>query len=220
MPTAKPSSPRSSILRRGRQLLRACALVALGVVGAQASAAVMYTYTGKPFENASGIFSTSDFMLFKFVLNTPVAASQTGVIVAPLSWELSVGAWSISSATSGVMILGASQLTTDAAGNIDAACFSGFTPVGAFNIQSGDTVGDLLPLTSCSIAAAGPREEVAAGTLGSLGQGSSDFNSGSWTMAAVVDPDPNPMPLPGSLAMAALALWAAGRTARRAATTA
>jgi hypothetical protein len=211
MPTAS-----HSLARRSQRLLRAGALAALAVFGAQASADVIYTYTGKPFETASGIFSTSDSLLFKFVLGAPVAASQLGATVAPLSWELTVGAWSISSATPGA-ILSSSQLSTDAMGNIDAACFSAFTPIGAFSIQAGDTVGDFLVLTTCSLPFAGPQENVVAGDRGSNGSGFSDFNSGTWVVATVVDP--NPVPLPGTLALAALALLAAvGVQSRRSST--
>lgn len=210
MSNAKSVSRLAVPVRRGRRLLKIAVLLALGAFGAQAPAAVIYTYTGKPFEVASGGFTTADHLVFSFTLNQALAASQTSVI-APLSWELSVGAWSISSATPGA-ILGSSHVSSDALGMVDAACFSAFTSAGGFNLQAGDSPGEFLTLVTCSNPAAGPLESVVANNLGS---GSSDLNTGSWTMAQVVDPDPDPdpnsVPAPGALALAALALLACGR---------
>lgn len=217
MPTHVRASRVPFLVRRGRQLLRVGALLALGAVGAPAMAAVIYTYTGKPFEVASGIFTTADKLVFSFTLNAALAPSQLGVNLSPLSWQVSAGTWSLDSSTPGAL-LGAAQVSTDAQGLVRVACFSGGSSAGGFNLQAGPTVGDFLVMTSCSIPQAGPLEAVVAGTAGTA---SSDFNSGTWTLAPVVvpDPDPNPnpngVPAPGALALAALALLVAGAQRHR-----
>lgn len=198
-----------SLRAAGRSLLAAAAL---WVFAAPVSAAVIYTYTGKPFETASGSLTTADRLVFSFTLANLLPNSQSGLVVAPLSWQASAGAWSVSSTTLGAT-LWVAQLNTDAAGSVVAACFSVGTPQGGFGLQAGSTVGDFLTLTQCNLPAAGPREEVALPG----GSGFSDFNSGTWTVERVVDPQP--MPLPGALALAAVALMSAGANLRRHAAT-
>ncbi|MBN8505754.1 MAG: hypothetical protein J0L58_14905 [Burkholderiales bacterium] len=196
-----------SLRTTGRSLLAAAAL---WVCAAPVSAAVIYTYTGKPFESASGTLTTSDRLVFSFTLANLLPASQTGFIASPLSWQVSAGAWSASSSSIGA-ILSAHQVTTDALGMVQTACFSGFVPAsGGFNIQSGNTALEFLSLTSCNNPAAGPLEGVATALFGSA---SSDFNSGTWTVERVVDPQP--MPLPGALTLVAVALLGAGANLRR-----
>jgi hypothetical protein len=96
-----------------------------------ARADVLYTFRGSDFTDVDGqVFTTSDFVTATLVYASPLAASMTST-AAPLSWALSAGPLTLSSATTDYESAGTLtiSITTNATGAIEDWGLTAIGPV-------------------------------------------------------------------------------------------
>lgn len=50
-----------------------------------------YSFTGKPFTSATGVFTTSDYISGFFIVNNPLVSTTLGTLFTPLSYSFTAG---------------------------------------------------------------------------------------------------------------------------------
>jgi len=182
-------TPKSAIL--------ALAVVVLSVTAVQA-VPTTYVYTGNPFTDVTGPYSTSDFVTAMVTLASPLAANMPLTQVIPLAFSLSDGLQTITNSTAGSSTF---HFATGPTGMITG------WELGA---QVGDGFPDAVIFTFGSPFAPGVGGDQAGFDQNGPNPGFAfnDNSPGTWTKAAVPDAG-------SSLAVLSLSLTALGVAARQ-----
>jgi hypothetical protein len=120
-------------------LLLAVALTAGLVLQPLFAVPVTYIYTGNPFTNVSGPYTTSDQVTAKVKLSSPLPANMSLQIVTPLAFSFSDGVQTFTNLTASSSF----EFQTDASGNIFAWNVGVVTAqAGIFTVNTADNVFD------------------------------------------------------------------------------
>lgn len=161
--------------------------------GILSASEVTYTYTGNPFEVATGLYTTSDFVSGYFTLSSALGDSQTLEAITPDSYSFSDGVQTISSASPPPDVT--FEVSTDLNGNISGWFINLETPSGPYSQISTETT---------------PNQE----DLGALGndEGYNFFDKGAWLESGG---GTSPVPEPGNVALIGLGLVGIGLVRRK-----
>jgi hypothetical protein len=159
-----------------------------------------YTYTGNPFTDLYGPYTTSDYLSITLNMSAPLADNLPGVYVTPDSWSITDGIYSDSSADAGSLV--EFGFVTDGSGVIsewyvEDESFSSGTEFITVNIPATDSdTATIADLSRTNLSGDG-------GTVG----GENVNDPGTWTETTSDTPEPSSLVLFGTglVALAAAA---------------
>ena len=165
------------------------AVASLGIGSVpSANALAIYQYSGKPFSNVAGVYTTADFVSGTISLSNPLVANLSGASIAAsiLAYTFSDGHQTLSGVTPTVALV-----STNTSGNITAWAI-GLGPLGAGGTPICTTRG--IGAGLCSIVG---NSDFATTTPASPGSNSGvSLNPGTWAL----------VPEPGAGALVAVGL--------------
>lgn len=167
-----------------------------------AHADVIYTYTGEDFTNVDGnVFTTSDFITATLVYASLLPASTIST-TAPISWTMSAGPLTLTSATTDSYTAGTLtiSITTDTTGAIENWDLSAIGPVTSLFPPTNSTLDTIPGFDGADYPLEG-------------GDGENFNTPGTWTFRTGV-PEPSSFALLGA-GLAGLFTWLAWENRRR-----